>query len=168
MWRWRLVQLVHVRGRLVRSGQCPARGVASPLSQARASALRRTRQSHTVPPSDEDRVRSGDLTPGPGGQSVRVSVTVVKSSSCKLPLLYRHVMAKCSVKLSPHGDLHDEQEGSTPSGPGARRPLVSTGGEERPLSRERDAFRPAGGGKETGMKKVAVGFRRSPHTRGMW
>jgi hypothetical protein len=33
-----------------------------------------------------------------------------------LLLVYRHVMANCSVKMSPHGDLHDEPEGSTRAG----------------------------------------------------
>ncbi len=37
-------------------------------------------------------------------------------------MLYENVMSNCSVKRSPHGGIHDEQEGSAPGGPGARRP----------------------------------------------
>src|SRR6266478_2155274 len=37
-------------------------------------------------------------------------------------MVYENVMSNCSVKLSPHGGIHDEQEGSAPGGPGARRP----------------------------------------------
>src|SRR5437879_12297424 len=46
----------------------------------------------------------------------------VKRRGCCLLLVYRNVMANCSVKMSPHGDIHDEQEGSAPGGLGARRP----------------------------------------------
>src|SRR5438445_9559700 len=35
----------------------------------------------------------------------------VNAGVLAVPLLYKNVMANCSVKMSPHGDLHDEQEG---------------------------------------------------------
>src|SRR6267378_6603645 len=37
-----------------------------------------------------------------------------------LLMVYETIMSNCSVKLSPHGDIHDEQEGSAPGGPGLR------------------------------------------------
>src|SRR5229473_143023 len=41
--------------------------------------------------------------------------------ACETLLLQdKSVMPNCYVKVSPHGDIHDEQEGSAPGGPGLR------------------------------------------------